>query len=55
MNVDPDPHARVSGRVLLYTSASKDATPAMTMKQEVTSQLPPILEKLAGRYSPVWM
>jgi hypothetical protein len=41
------------GKVLLYDSRSKDAEPAMTMKCEVGSQLPVVLEKMGNLFSPL--
>jgi len=53
VDVDSEACPKVKGKVLLYNSRAKDAAPAMMMMQEVGSLLPPILHKLAGRYSPV--
>jgi hypothetical protein len=50
--MDVDYEHPVDGRVLLYTS--RDAyEPFMAFRQEVTPELPVILEGLSGRYSPV--
>ena len=42
----------MKGRVLVYTG-SNDSHPEMTMKHEVTRTLAPVLESLAGKYSPI--
>ena len=52
MDVD-EPHSKIKGKVLLYTTRAAGAEPAMTMMQEITTQLPPVLERLAGRYLPI--
>jgi len=43
----------VNGKVLLFTSRDKDAAPAMTITHKTTSELPPVLQKLARRFSPI--
>ena len=45
--------AKPTGKVLLYTSRDKEAHPAMMITHETVSQLPPILEKLSRRFSPI--
>jgi hypothetical protein len=52
MEVD---HSRdkIRGKVLLFTTRSTGAEPTMSMVQDIGSQLSPVLEKLAGRYSPI--
>lgn len=52
MDVD-EPRSKIKGKVLLYTTRAAEAEPAMTMMQEIGTQLPPVLERLAGRYSPI--
>jgi hypothetical protein len=52
MDVDVDNYPKV-GKVLLYTSRDMTADPAMTIKHETVSELAPVLEKLARRYSPI--
>jgi hypothetical protein len=54
-NMDVDDHAlpMAMGKVLLYTSRDQDAEPAMTMSHETGYQLPPVLDKLARKYSPI--
>lgn len=46
-------HYQADGKVLLYTTADKNTSPAMTFSHKTSSELPPILKKLAQRYSPV--
>jgi hypothetical protein len=53
MDVDFSTNQPVHGKVLLYTSKEKTAEPTMSMMGEVGNQLPPVLDKLAGRYSPI--
>ena len=50
--MDVDYEHPVDRRVLLYTSRDADE-PFMVFCQEVTSELPPILEGLSECYSPV--
>jgi hypothetical protein len=44
---------QADGKVLLYTSQDVDAHPAMSMTHKTSSELPPILKKLAQRFSPI--
>ena len=53
MNMDIDIPTNISGKVLLYTSHETDEPPFMTMRRDVTSNLPTILQDLSGRYSPI--
>ena len=53
MDVDSNEYPRISGKVLLYTSRDLGASPAMTVMHDTVSQLPPVLEKLARRFSPI--
>jgi hypothetical protein len=46
------PSAPLIGKVHLFLNKS-DVKPTMSIKHEVTSQLAPVLHKIAGRYSPV--
>jgi hypothetical protein len=39
--------------VLLYTSRDLGVPPAMTITHQMGSQLPPVLLKLARKYSPI--
>ena len=48
-----DALSKPNGKVLLYTSRDKDADPAMMMTHETVAQLPPILQKLSGKFSPI--
>jgi len=48
-----DAFSKPNGKVLLYTSRDKDANPAMMMTHETVAQLPPILQKLSGKFSPI--
>jgi hypothetical protein len=43
----------IMGKVLLFTERSEGAKPAMSMKHEVTSQLSPVLSRLARGFSPI--
>ena len=52
MDIDPG-YYQADGKVLLYTSEEVDARPAMAMNHKVSSELPPILKKLAQMYSPI--
>jgi hypothetical protein len=52
MDVD-EPRSKIRGKVLLYTTREPDAEPAMAMVQEIGNELPVVLERLAGRYSPI--
>jgi hypothetical protein len=45
--------SKISGKVLLYTSRDLAASPAMTVSHETVSRLPPVLQKLARRFSPL--
>jgi hypothetical protein len=45
-------NSNLTGNVLLYRSC-KAASPAMTMRHQVTPELEPILSSLGGRYSPI--
>ena len=45
--------SKISGKVLLYTSRDLGASPAMTVKHDTVSRLPPVLQKLAGKFSPL--
>ena len=55
MDVDVDNvgYYQADGKVLLYTSQEVNARPAMTMKHQTSSELPPILKKLASKFSPI--
>jgi hypothetical protein len=54
MDVDMDFFSsKISGKVLLYTSRDLGASPAMTVNHETVSRLPPVLQKLARRFSPL--
>jgi hypothetical protein len=44
---------KISGKVLLYTSQNLGASPTMTVKHDTVSKLPPVLQKLAGKFSPL--
>ena len=46
-------YPKTIGKVLLYTSRDLDASPAMTISHDTVSRLPPVLQKLAGRFSPI--
>ena len=48
-----DAFSKPNGKVLLYTSRDKDANPSMMMTHETVAQLPPILQKLSGKFSPI--
>jgi hypothetical protein len=48
-----DAFSKPNGKVLLYTSRDQDAHPAMMMMHETVAQLPPILEKLSRKFSPI--
>ena len=52
MNVDTEVQQNPVGKVLLYTSWD-DAKPAMTFKHKTTNQLPPILKRLAEKFSSI--
>jgi hypothetical protein len=45
--------AKPTGKVLLYTSRDKEAHPAMMITHETVSTLPPILEKMSRKFSPI--
>src|ERR1700691_5683036 len=45
--------AKPTGKVLLYTSQEKGALPAMMITHETVYQLPPILEKMSHKFSPI--
>lgn len=53
MVVDSDKYLKVNGKVLLYTSRDKGASPAMTITHDTVDKLPPVLQKLARIYSPI--
>jgi hypothetical protein len=53
MDVDTGAPLKAMGKVLLYTSRDQDAEPAMTIKHETGYQLPPVLIKLARKFSPI--
>jgi hypothetical protein len=44
---------KVQGKVLLYNSRNPAEPPFMTMRRDVTPDLPAILQGLSGRYSPI--
>jgi hypothetical protein len=48
-----DASSKPNGKVLLYTSRDQDAPPAMMIMHETVAQLPPILEKLSRKFSPI--
>jgi hypothetical protein len=48
-----DGFAKPTGKVLLYTSQEKGALPAMMITHETVPQLPPILEKMSHKFSPI--
>lgn len=43
----------VRGKIHFYTDSAKDATPRMTIRQDIGKQLGPILVSLGRKYSPV--
>jgi hypothetical protein len=45
--------SKISGKVLLYTSRDLGASPAMTVKHDTVNRLPPVLQKLARKFSPL--
>jgi hypothetical protein len=45
--------SKPKGKVLLYTNRDQDAPPAMMIMHETVAQLPPILEKLSCKFSPI--
>jgi hypothetical protein len=45
--------SKPTGKVLLYTSRDQEAHPAMMITHEIVAQLPPILEKLSRKFSPI--
>jgi len=45
--------SKPTGKVLLYTSRDEEAHPAMMITHETVAQLPPILEKLSRKFSPI--
>jgi hypothetical protein len=45
--------SKPNGKVLLYTNHDQDAPPAMMIMHETVAQLPPILEKLSRKFSPI--
>jgi hypothetical protein len=51
--MDIDIPTNISGKVLLYTSRGTGDSPLMTMRRDVTPNLPTILQDLSGRYSPI--
>src|SRR5882757_5341343 len=53
MDIDVDHYPTVNGKVLLFTSRDDGAAPAMTIAHETVSELPPVLRKLARRFSPI--
>jgi hypothetical protein len=53
MDIDAENYPKMSGKVLLYTSRDQGANPAMTINHETVSELAPILEKLARKFSPI--
>ena len=54
MNIDTElPRLPVRGKVMLYTSRDKAAEPEMVMMQNVSTQLPSVLQALSGRFSPI--
>lgn len=53
MDVDHNVYSKISGKVLLYTSRDLGASPAMTIAHDTVSRLPPVLQKLARRFSPL--
>ena len=53
MNIEIDTKPKINGKILLYTSHDDDASPAMSITHETVNQLPPILDKLAGKFSPI--
>lgn len=53
MNVDLNVHSKIGGKVLLYTTRDLGADPAFTIKHDTVSRLPPVLHKLARRFSPL--
>jgi hypothetical protein len=44
---------QADGKVLLYTSQEENARPAMTINHKTSSELPPILKRLAQKFSPI--
>ena len=53
MDVDPLGSSQADGKVLVYTSQEVNANPAMAMTHKISSELPPILTKLARKFSPI--
>jgi hypothetical protein len=45
--------SKPNGKVLLYTSQDRKAHPTMMIMHETVAQLPPILEKLSRKFSPI--
>jgi len=52
MDLDPVNYTK-TGKVLLYTSRDHGARPAMTISHDTVGDLPPVLEKLARKFSPI--
>ena len=53
LDFDRVSYTKASGKVLLYTSRDHDARPAMTITHDTVSDLPPVLQKLARKFSPI--
>src|ERR1700675_245107 len=51
MDIDED-RTKIRGKVFLYTDRTSNE-PMMSMRQDVTPDLPTILGELSGRYSPI--
>jgi hypothetical protein len=45
--------SKPNGKVLLYTSRDQEAHPAMMIMHETVAHLPPILQKLSCKFSPI--
>jgi hypothetical protein len=53
VTANPEVQAVASGRVLVYDNNAADADPLFSMKHAITTDLKPILRRLADKYSPV--
>jgi hypothetical protein len=51
MDVDLAPEGPVRGRVLLFTSREENTEPTMSMTQQLSTCVRPVLNGLSGRYS----
>ena len=53
MDVDLNVHSKIGGNGLLYTTQDLGADPAFTIKHDTVSRFPPVLQKLARKFSPL--